>query len=79
MSAFNSCSCTTRADGRLPGPPWENRSIVKPRLWSALAAYAALALLAALTLDKVFRTLVLLVLAALAVKTWIAMKRVSES
>jgi len=52
---------------------------VKPRLWSALAAYAALALLAALTLEKAFRMLVWLALGALAVKTWIAMKRAGES
>lgn len=41
----------------------------------ALLCYAALALLAGLTLEHLFRTAVWLFLAALAVKTWIAAKR----
>ena len=40
-----------------------------------MACYAVLALAAALTLERMPRTLVWLFLAALAVKTWIATKR----
>lgn len=42
---------------------------------AALASYAALALLAAFTLEQTPRVLVWLFLAALAVKTWIHWKR----
>ncbi|MCS6951540.1 MAG: hypothetical protein RMK57_03310 [Bryobacterales bacterium] len=48
---------------------------MKPRLLHALLSYAALAVLAGLTLEHLFRTAVWLFLAALAVKTWIASKR----
>ncbi|MCL6507421.1 MAG: hypothetical protein K6T59_10360 [Bryobacteraceae bacterium] len=48
---------------------------MKPRLLQALICYAALALLAGLTLDHLFRTAVWLFLAALALKTWIASRR----
>ncbi len=53
------------------------RKQVGPRFWPAMAAYAVLALLAGLTLNgpSMFeyrlRVLVWLLLAALAVKTWI--------
>ncbi len=40
-----------------------------------MACYGVLALLAVTTLDRLPRTIVLLFLAALAVKTWIAVKR----
>lgn len=42
-----------------------------------MLAYAALALLAALTLDGNFRFFVLILLGALALKSWIAVKRES--
>jgi hypothetical protein len=45
-----------------------------PRLISALAAYTLLALLATFTLDGVFRMAVWILMAGLAVKTWIAYK-----
>jgi hypothetical protein len=44
------------------------------RFYSALAAYAVLAVLATVTLDGVFRAAVLVLLAGLAVKTLIAYK-----
>ncbi len=44
------------------------------RFYSALAAYAALALLAAFTLDGVLRLAVWILMAGLALKTWIAYK-----
>ncbi len=44
------------------------------RFYSALAAYAALAIMAAVTLDGLLRTTVWIFLAGLAVKTWIARK-----
>jgi diacylglycerol kinase len=48
---------------------------MKPRFLTAMASYAGLALLAAYTLDRTPRIVVWLILAALAVKTWIAAKR----
>jgi hypothetical protein len=45
---------------------------MKPRLLAALCTYAVLALLAGLTLTGYFRLTVWIVLAAFAVKTWIA-------
>lgn len=45
---------------------------MKPRLIAAMSCYAVLALLAAVTLDGVFRAAVWVLLAGLAVKTWIA-------
>ena len=44
------------------------------RLLLAMAAYAVLALAAALTLDGVLRAAVWIAMAGLAVKTWIAYK-----
>ena len=44
------------------------------RLVAALGAYAALALLAGLTLDGLLRNAVWILMAGLAVKTWIAYK-----
>ncbi len=48
---------------------------LRPRFKWALGAYAAIAAAAALTLDGVFLWIVLIVLAALAVKSWIAVRR----
>lgn len=48
---------------------------LRRRLRSAFISYGALGLMAALTLDGVLRWLVLLLLAALAFKSWIAVKR----
>ena len=48
---------------------------MSPRLAGALAAYAALALLATVTLDGHFRAFLWLFLAALALKSWIADKQ----
>jgi hypothetical protein len=45
-----------------------------PRLLLAMSAYALLALLAALTLDGTLRAGVWILMAGLAVKTWIAHK-----
>jgi len=45
---------------------------MRPRLVTALVTFAALALLAAVTLDGLFRVAVWIFLAGLAVKTWIA-------
>ncbi len=47
---------------------------MRPRLLTALCAYAALAVMAGLTLDGLLRTAVLVLLAGLALKTWIAHK-----
>lgn len=44
------------------------------RLVAAMGAYAALALLAGLTLDGLLRNAVWILMAGLAVKTWIAYK-----
>ena len=45
---------------------------MKARFIAAMACYAVLALLAAFTLDGVFRIAVWILLGGLAVKTWIA-------
>jgi len=45
---------------------------MRPRLVTALVTLAALALLAAVTLEGLFRMAVWIFLAGLAVKTWIA-------
>lgn len=60
----------------LPCDNCETHSMT-PRFLTALACYGALGLLAVFTLERMPRILVLLFLAALAVKTWIAIKRVS--
>jgi hypothetical protein len=44
------------------------------RFLLAMSAYAVFALLAALTLDGILRTAVWILMAGLAVKTWIAYK-----
>ena len=54
--------------GPLAGSPHP----MKARLVAAMACYATLALLSAFTLDGVFRIGVWILLAGLAVKTWIA-------
>jgi hypothetical protein len=46
-----------------------------PRFLTAMACYGALALAAVFTLERLPRSVVLLFLAALAIKTWIATKR----
>lgn len=46
---------------------------MKPRLVTAMCAYAVLAALAAVTLEGMFRVMVWIFLGGLAVKTWIAM------
>jgi len=51
---------------------------MKPRFYSAMAAYVVLALLAFFTLQRMPRVVVWLFLFALAVKTWIANKRAAE-
>jgi hypothetical protein len=49
---------------------------MKPRFLTAMLVYAALGLVAAFTLDDPrFRAVVWIYLGALAVKTWIAVKR----
>ena len=48
---------------------------MKPRFLTAMACYIVLALLAVFTLESIPRTIVLLFLAMLAVRTWIAAKR----
>jgi hypothetical protein len=45
------------------------------RLRAAMTSYAVLALLSALTLDGKLRIFLLILLAALAAKTWIASKK----
>ncbi|NWF82984.1 MAG: hypothetical protein HXY18_04050 [Bryobacteraceae bacterium] len=52
-------------------------SALQGKLKWAMLAYAVLALLAALTLDGNFRFFVLILLGALALKSWIAVKRES--
>jgi hypothetical protein len=47
---------------------------MRQRFLAALGAYAILALLAGFTLDGILRTAVLILLAGLTVKTWIAYK-----
>jgi hypothetical protein len=54
--------------GRMDGAGPQSRS----RLWAALAAYAAIAVLAAFTLQGKFRIAVWIFMAGLAVKTWLA-------
>jgi hypothetical protein len=44
------------------------------RFWPAMGTYAVLSVLAAFTLDGVLRIAVLILMAGLAVKTWIAYK-----
>jgi hypothetical protein len=51
---------------------------MKPRFYSAMAAYVVLALLALFTLERTARVVVWLFLIAFAVKTWIAAKREAE-
>ncbi len=46
---------------------------MKPRLVTAISAYAVLAVLAGFTLEGMFRWVVWIFLGGLAVKTWIAM------
>lgn len=48
---------------------------MRSRLKFALLLYALLAASAAFTLDGHFRTIILLLFAALAIKSWIAVKR----
>lgn len=48
---------------------------MRRKLRWALAAYAAIAILAALTLDGALLYIVLLFLAALALRSWIVVKR----
>jgi len=50
---------------------------MKPRFLTAMVCYVVLALLAVYTLERIPRTIVLIFLAGLAVKTWIATKRQS--
>ena len=47
---------------------------MNPRLYWALGVYAALAVLAAFTLDGVFRYGIWILMAGLAAKTWISHK-----
>jgi hypothetical protein len=47
---------------------------MKSRLIAAMACYAALAVLAAFTLQGIFKVSVWILLAGLAVKTWISAK-----
>jgi hypothetical protein len=51
---------------------------MKRRFYMALGAYGVLALMAGFTLERVPRTVVWLLLFALAVKTWIAFKRAQD-
>lgn len=48
---------------------------MKPGFWTAMGCYGGLGLLALLTLEPIPRNVVWLVLAALAVKTWLARLR----
>ncbi|MCS7041375.1 MAG: hypothetical protein N2036_03555 [Bryobacteraceae bacterium] len=50
-------------------------AVLRKKLRWALAAYAALAVMAALTLDGLLLHAVLLFLGALAVRSWVAVKR----
>ena len=52
-------------------------AVLRSRLKWALLAYSALAVLAAFTLDGHFRFFVLILLGALALKSWIAVQRES--
>jgi hypothetical protein len=45
---------------------------MRQRFFAALGAYAVLAVLAGFTLDGILRSAVLILLAGLALKTWIA-------
>lgn len=47
---------------------------MRQRFYAALGGYTLLAVLAGLTLDGLLRSAVLILLAGLAVKTWIAYK-----
>jgi hypothetical protein len=49
---------------------------VRRRFYKALSAYAVLAVLAATTLDGGLRWLVLAVLAAFALKSWVHLRRI---
>jgi hypothetical protein len=62
-----------RAGGNAACDNWG--SPMKPRFFGAMVCYGVLALAAALTLERMPRALVWLFLGALAVKTWVAIKR----
>jgi hypothetical protein len=53
-----------------------NGVLMNIRFFAAMACYAVLAGLAAITLEGMFRGVVWIVLGMFAVKTWIATKRV---
>ena len=57
-----------------PRPPWQNELTMTSRFLWALGVYAALALMAAFTLDGNLRLAVWILLAGLTVKTVIAYK-----
>jgi hypothetical protein len=52
--------------------PYNRGFLMKQRFFAALGAYAALAILAGFTLEGVLRYAVWILMAGLAVKTWIA-------
>ena len=57
-----------------PRPPWQNELTMTSRFLWALGVYAALALMAAFTLDGKLRGAVWILLGGLTVKTCIAYK-----
>ncbi|MGD0002496.1 MAG: hypothetical protein ABSE21_20565 [Bryobacteraceae bacterium] len=59
----------------MPQPPTPDPA-VRRRFYKALAAYGVLAVLAATTLDGSLRWLVLAVLAAFALKSWVHLRRI---
>jgi|GEM_PF-1239877 len=59
----------------MPSPVHAN---ARSRFYKAMSAYGVLGVLAWTTLDGGFRWLILIVLAGLAVKTWVHLKRLES-
>ena len=68
------CSTRLPLPWSWPRPPWQNELTMTSRFLWALGVYAALALMAAFTLDGKLRAAVWVLLGGLTVKTCIAYK-----
>jgi hypothetical protein len=72
LGAF--CANRVSANPQHSRPPWQNELTMTSRFLWALGVYAALALMAAFTLDGKLRAAVWILLGGLTVKTCIAYK-----
>jgi hypothetical protein len=68
------CASRVSANPQSPRPSWQNELTMTSRFLWALGVYAALALMAAFTLDGKLRAAVWILLGGLTVKTCIAYK-----